>query len=367
MPPLGAKGGAPVAAPTADPTSETAQPAAVVSLADPSAVHPALHHAPISVAEPHRALELTATIDYPNLVKRALVVYRDGAQAQLHEVPFLRGEGEAYVAVIPADDVRPPGLAYAIEIEQVDGTRIPAFGQRAALHDVGVADDLADLRERALLDQLGGRRSVVSSSFDWVGFGDTTATGKDGSSAAVHDRYWRTEAAYTYRPLRAVVEFSIRAGVVRGISPVPGSNPLDEPKVGLNYGAPSVLFRIADSVHLEGELLTSVTEEGFSAGGGAAIHLGEVYGSKLVVGFETIKTFGTRAWARLDLTRARFRVSPIVEVTDMPHADRAGVRLLTEVAFKLDGAWTVIGRGGYQARDFKTGGPGLGLGLAYAF
>ena len=331
---------------------------------------PYVHHAPPSTASPNEALRIEASIDFPNLVKRAVLVYRADGALQPREVPFLRGDKADYVAVIPAEDVRPPGVAYAIEIEEADGKRFSVFAQRDAMHDVAVADDYGDLTERALLAQVGGKRSVFSSSFDWVSFGSTTTT--PSSNSTVSDGYWRAEGAYTYRPLRFVVEFSIRAGVVRGTSPVPGLDPTapdfnDKTKVGLNYGAPTVLFRVMDYVHLEAELLTSVTEVGFSAGGGAAIHIGEVYGSKLVLGVESIKTFGTRGWARLDLVRPHWRVSPIIEITDMPHADRAGVRLLTEVALDLGSGFGIAGRAGYQARDFKTGGPALGVSLAYAF
>jgi hypothetical protein len=329
---------------------------------------PYVHHAPPSTAVANEALRIEAEIDFPNLVKRALLVYRADGALQPREVPFLRGDKAAYVAVIPAEDVRPPGVAYAIEIEQTDGARYTAFARRDAMHDVAVAEDYGDLTEQALLAQVGGRRSVFSSSFDFVSFGSTTTTGAN----SVSDGYWRAEGAYTFRPLRFIVEFSIRAGVVRGTSPVPGLDPTapdyaDKTKVGLNYGAPTVLIRLMDYVHLEAELLTSVTEVGFSAGGGAAVHIGEVYGSKLVLGVESIKTFGTRAWARLDLVRPHWRVSPIIEITDMPHADRAGVRLLTELALDVGAGFGIAARGGYQARDFKTGGPALGVSMSYAF
>jgi hypothetical protein len=333
-----------------------------------AAAHPALHHAPVATAIPHEPLTIAATIDYPNLVKRAVVRYRVG-QGQPLEVPFLRGNGEEYVASIPAEDVRPPGLAYAIQIEEVSGGRVDVFGSPAEMHDVRVEEDVDDLRERALLAQLGGKRSVVSSSFDYVMFGNVQPTGTSPATVnPVSDRYYRAEAVYTYRPLRFIVEFSIRTGIVRGTSPIPDyAKDADKSKVGLNYGAPTVIMRLSDVFHLETSLLTSVTEVGFSSGVGGALHIGQIYGSKLVVGFETVKTFGSRGFARLDLVQPRWRVSPIIEVTDMPHADRAGVRLLAEVAFKMGDGWGVVARGGYQARDFKTGGPGLGVGLSYSF
>ena len=68
----------------------------------------------------------------------------------------------------------------------------------------------------------------------------------------VDDNYYRLEAAYTYRPLRLITEFSLRIGLLRGHSPVPVEefatrNSEDRFKVGLNYGAPTVRIRLADS------------------------------------------------------------------------------------------------------------------------
>ena len=68
----------------------------------------------------------------------------------------------------------------------------------------------------------------------------------------MNDQYWRMEAGYTYRPLGTVAEFSMRGGVVRGTSLVQ-QDTYDPSKynVGLNYGAATVRFRLADAWHLE--------------------------------------------------------------------------------------------------------------------
>ncbi len=148
---------------------------------------------------------------------------------------------------------------------------------------------------------------------------------------------------------------------------VPG---LDQTKydVGLNYAAPRVRLRADERIHVEGELLMSVTEVGFSVGGGGAVLLGDAYGSKLVLGFEGIQVFGVRGYSRLDLVvNSRLMVAPIIEVTTMPHADRAGLRLLGEAGIDLGQGFRLDVRGGYQARTFNRGGPTLGGGLAYSF
>jgi hypothetical protein len=184
----------------------------------------------------------------------------------------------------------------------------------------------------------------------------------------VPDYYYRIEGAYTYRLLRTIDEFTIHAGVVRGQSPVPGAIVPNDRKVGLNYAAPSLKLRIADAWRIEGELVTSVTEVGFSAGAGGAVEVGDPYGSKLRIGFESVKTFGTRFYSQVDIqASSRLRLSPIIEATDMPHADRFGVRLIGEVLYDFGNGFMAGVRGGYQARDSTSGGPSAGLRLGYAF
>lgn len=322
----------------------------------------AIHHAPPAVAVAHEPLKIAATIDYPQTIKRALLVYFVGPSKTPKEVPFLRS-AEGYLAEIPDADVVPEGLAYTIELESEGGARASAYASRNDPHVVDVPTDIDDQREAALDKRLYGRRSVFAASSEFVSFGSS----KLGSGNSVADNYYRIEASYTYRPLRTILEFGIRTGMVRGHAPIetlPGQvaqNP------GLNYGGAFVVFRFHDIVHFEASLLTSVTEQGFSSGVGSAMKFGDPYGTKLILGFETVKTFGTRVYSQLDLVRGIVRVSPIVEVTDAPHADRAGVRLVTEVGLTLPSGWIFAVRGGYAARDFNSGGLGFGGSLAYSF
>jgi hypothetical protein len=339
-----------------------------LALAEPAV--PRVHHAPVSVAPAHEPLRIRADIEHPQLVKRAVVVYQT-PDGKLHEVEFLRASEGPYVAEIPADQVMAPTLGYTIEIEPVTGQRLAGFASRADLHRVSVPEELMDLRERALSERLGQRRSVFFGSADWVSFGDSEARG---GTDNVSDNYYRIEGGFTYRPLRLVTEFGVRAGVVRGTAPVPvrdlvpGQDESERYEVGLNYGAPTVRFRLHDQVHLDGELLISVTEVGFSWGGGAAVLLGDPYGSKLTLGFESVQVFGNRFYSRMDVVAfPGVTVAPVIEVTNMPSAEDYGVRLLGEVGFDLGQGWGIAARGGYQARNFTSGGPSAGATASYAF
>jgi hypothetical protein len=129
---------------------------------------------------------------------------------------------------------------------------------------------------------------------------------------------------------------------------------------------------MADAWHLELALLTSITEIGFSVGGGGALLIGDPYGTRLTLGGEGIgfkdTYFGSRFYTRLDLlVREGITVAPVVEVTDMPHADSFGVRLLTDASIRLPRGFGIGLRAGYQARRWASGGPSAGSTLWYAF
>jgi hypothetical protein len=347
---------------------------------------PRVHHAPLSSATAHEGLRLSISIEHPELVRGAAVVYRTAGDV-LKMVPLLRGDrGVEYLAVIPAEDVLAPGLAYAVEIERTDGVREAAFASRVELHPVLVLEEHVDVRERAALKRLDRRRSTVAATVDDVRFGTTTgamaipcAAGAASCPAgqsqvpSVSDQFWRVEAGYTYRPLRTVAEFGIKIGVVRGTSLV--SQPeLDPSKfdVGLNYAEPWLRLRIADAWHVEGGALASITEVGFSIGGGGALLIGDPYGTRLTLGAETIgfgtTYFGSRFYSRLDiLVREGITVAPVIEVTDMPHADSFGVRLYGDTAIALPRGFGLGARAGYQARRSTSGGVGLGTTVSYSF
>lgn len=367
--------GQPAAAPAAPPSAEP-----VAAPAPSGVVRPKLHHSPLTSVPARESLLVTASIEHPELVKRALLVYATEGAPRPREVEFRRGATE-YVAEVPASELSPRWLDYSLELELLDGSRQVVFASRQKPHRVSVPEELMDARERALHQRLGGRRSVFSASGDYVDFGTSHAQTADAMGNAVghdvRDHYFRLEGGYTYRPLRFVTEFSLRAGVVRGKSPVPfddgsdadgAAKPSDPFAVGLNYGAPSVRLRLMDMCHVEGEFLTSVTEKGFSLGAGAAVLIGDPYGGKLTLGFESIKTFGTRFWSRMDIpATSRVMFSPIIEITDSPHANKFGVRLLGELGVDVGGGFSVAARGGYQARVFTEGGASGGGTLAYAF
>ncbi|WP_437963481.1 hypothetical protein WMF04_27565 [Sorangium sp. So ce260] len=381
------------AAPQAASASPGAAPAGVSPGAAPASASPGaapagvspdaapdvqLVHAPVSVGKSGEALAIEARFDNAHLLRQAFVVYRmkDGT---LQSAAFQRsGSAElAYVAVIPPEAVGPPGLDYTIETERVDGVRASVFASRERMHHVQVVEAHMDAVERALLTRLGGRRSTASARFENVDFGARPASEAQCQASGpeecleMDEHYWKAEISYTYRLLRTVAEFSMRAGSIRGKSPRASKD--KDYEAGLEYAAPSVRLRLSDSWHVEAELLAGITGTGFSMGTGGALIIGDPYGAKITLGYETIglwkgSYFGTRGYSRVDFPAGdALSLAPMIEVTDMPSARKLGMRLVGEATLKLSDAISASLRGGYQARKSDSGGVGVGLQASVAF
>lgn len=321
------------------------------------------HHAPVGSAAEGEDLAIEAGLDDPHLAKGVTLVYRVGGK--LHEVPFRRA-AEGWTAVIPAEHAA-EGLAYAVEVTTVDDERVAAFATRDAMHPVQLLPDERAEREQMLLRRVGGRRSVATVGSELADFGST---------GGISDRFWKVEGRYTYRPLTTVSEFWIRGGVMRGTTPatdVEGGGGLVESERGLNYGAPGMRLRLHDLWHLELEGMASISDEGFSTGGGFDLLIGDPYGSKVVlgaafVGLSETTYFGSTFTSRVDLAvHERVTVSPIIEITDMPNAEQFGVRLLADVGVSFGGGFGANVSGGYQARVAAGGGPSIGGSVSLAF
>jgi hypothetical protein len=327
-----------------------------------------VHHAPKATVPANTDVDINVEISRPDLSRRVFLVYRDGNA--VNELPFDRlggGNSTGFLATIPGAHVHGQ-LAYAIEVENLDGSRSPAFATREDMHPVYVMGDAADAREQALLDRNDHRRNVLMASGEYVHFGASDVSTvdpntKQPSTSTVRDEYWRADAAYTYRFLRVVDEFGIRFGVVRGTQPT--ANPT---KVGLNYGAPRLRLRANDWLYIDGEFLTSVTEVGFAVGAGGAFLIGDPFGVRLHLGVEGVQVFGVRTYARFDVPAGRrVLLSPTIEITNMPHADDVGMRLTVDMKVDVGKGFSVIARAGYMARKFTDVGYGGGLSTAYAF
>jgi hypothetical protein len=333
--------------------------------ADPAPVLPELHHAPVSNARAAQPLQILADFAHPEALGHAVLLHRAAGESTYHEVPFQRS-AQFYLAVIGPESVRDGGLSYAIELESSSGQRLPGFASREQPFEVQVQLDEDEANEKATLRRVNGLRSSARVSGEWVTFGKSTTQSSVAPDVApqtlsLDDHYYRLEASYAYRPLRTIDEFGVRLGLVRGSSPHASGSSVQK-DVGLNYAAPWVRLRLSDGFRVSGHLVTGVTEVNFSMGAGAELSFGDPYGANLSVGFESIEGFGSRFFTKVDIgVSDRIVLSPIVEATNMPNADRYGVRLLAQLGVQLTSQFRLLALGGYQARKAVSGGPSIGL------
>lgn len=334
-----------------------------------------VHHTPLLVADEGR--ELTLSIDVDGEIDRAYLVYRRHDEPIGHR-PFVDRSASHWTVDVPAEVVASPGFGYTIEIlERVDGQehRRAVFASRDELHRVQVSEPMSDIVERRLLDRVDGRRHVVSASAAWVDFGETDvvtmgpATGVSRRDVS-DDHYWRAEARYDYRFLVVLYSLGLRLGVLRGSSPIEDRYPTgDDPAgVGLNYAVPELRLRFHDVFHMDAGVIVGVNDEGFAFGGAGAMHIGDLFGPRLTLGFEGIQQLGVTAKTQVHLPVVDWlELAPSVELTNLPAGDRFGLRLLGDVTIRPGAGFSIRAQGGYQTRLSHGGGPTVGGGLGYAF
>ena len=331
-------------------------------------------HTPISTARAGETIDIDATLVDRKDVKRVVLVYRTLPGDAPQVVAMKRRSSTRYVASIP---VARPTVFYNIEIERDDGERRSLFATRERPHRIQVAEDISEVRERALLERVEGRRSLLTARGEYVSFGESDATvleeGDTPRNVAVDDGYWRAELSYHYRFFGFVSQLGMRAGVLRGSAPVGPEEASDKTgderfESGLNYVAPTLRLRMHDAVHVDLDVVTSVTDDGFGIGGGGALIIGDPLATRLELGFEGVSGFGMRFGGRLAIAASEWLLfAPTIEVTNMPNAEVFGVRLLGDIELHPGAGFFIGAGGGYQAREATAGGASFAGRLGYAF
>jgi hypothetical protein len=244
---------------------------------------------------------------------------------------FQRVRGNEYTAVIPGALVQPPGLEYAIAATDPEGEYRAHFASIEAPQHINVYGYSAEMREADRLEGWRGNRSTVRVSGELARYGrrvEQLTPGIAGPSDRHSDQYWRTELAYTYRPLRTIYDFSFGFGVLRGQRPtvdgltVPWGGAADG-QPGLNYGFSGINFQLLRYLTLGPRLILGASDSGFVAGMGGRVYLGDPGSTHFLVDAEYIGDIGARTdilfrWATLD----RFPMALGLQLTNWPYEAR---------------------------------------------
>jgi hypothetical protein len=321
-------------------------------------------HAPLHEAHTG-SLDLPFYVDGADRAGRIVVVYRlaDGT------------EHEAEVRTTPSgpsvhlDAITPPGFDYWI-VRVVSDHEEPVFASRELPQRVLVRDGARAAEERQGLASVGGHRSRLGASFEWVDFGHRNV----GASIGLPDQYWHASASYAYSFFDVVESIRVEGGSFRGsvgdvsAARAAGTAPIGGHEVGLDYGRAEITWFLLPIFRLRTSVLFGYSQRGFEGGGAGALLIGDPFGALVELGCEGVSGVGLTARARLSWYASPWLpMGSTIEVTNFPAGEDFGVRLLFDIGLVMYPGAILRVRGGYQSRTAVTGGASIGGELVFAF
>jgi len=358
-------------------TSITLRSLAGLALAA-AAVGPAaaegVRHLPPAEATAGEPLSVTAAVARAS--ERTLRLhYRPVGTTSWSEIEFQRAKHD-WVAVVPAEQVGPPGVEYFIDSTSGDAT-VPEFASQAAPHRVGVYRSSKELRRARDLERTHQRRSRIQVRGDYVDFGARSAY-----DTTVPDRYYRVDADFSYRLLSYPLE-EIRFGYTALLGTTPNSA-LDLPgacsttpdsdtcrkRAGFKAGGWFELgLGLTEGIRADLRAMVMANQDGFAPGGRLELRTGVADGNHVAIGAELMAAVGASGFFRLGWhTVPAVPMAATIEVTNLPASLRStGVRLIYDAYYPMPNGVRLGLRIGYAARDQHVGGPTAGLSASVDF
>ncbi len=352
--------------------------ASEVSEATPADVSPLVVAAPATIGDTWRGfrvlhtplheattgnVDLGFTIDAPERARTIIVRWRDHEDV-VHDAE-VRATPDGYEARL--DDVEPPSFEYWVVRVGPDGEE-PIFASQLEPQRVLVHDGARVEQEQHGLDRVGGHRSQLSASFEWVDFGHRQI----GVSTGLPDEYWHATAGYAYSFFDVVetirFEFDSFRGAEGDLRGARSGMMVGGHEVGLDYGRAEITWYILPLLRLRTSGMFGFSQRGFEGGGAGDLVIGDPTSVSVEIGALGITGLGFTVRARLG-----FLALPIVplgasiEVTNFPAGEDFGVRLLLDAGVALYPGALLRVRGGYQSRTAVSGGASIGGDLVFAF
>ncbi|MEO1268762.1 MAG: hypothetical protein AAFX99_11735 [Myxococcota bacterium] len=331
-----------------------------------------LFHVPLATLTiSEEAIRLRAMVTRDWEATAIWVAVRPIGQKTYERIPLQRAADLQFQALLPAALLQPPGVEYYIGSTDRSGAEQLHFATPEQPHPVLVRGETREMRRDARLERHDGRRSQFRLIGDGTVYGRRVvgaselpegATGPTGVTDANSDWFWRTELAYTYRPLRTLYDFHFGVGVMRGnratltlddgvSAPVGVTRSIDEP--GLNYGYGGLTLELGRNFSTEARVILGASEQGFVAGVGGLLRIGTIGGTRLELGGEAIQDAGALgflrfAWDTID----RVPMALAVELSSWPDVsvNPRSTRLLYDVGFEVTQGLTLDARVGYATR-----------------
>ncbi len=269
--------------------------------------------------------------------------------------PMTKMGPEYWAATVPAAAVQRPSLDWFIEAIGPDGTR-PVVGD-AEKPETAIVEDVRPKTPRTLL----GQAQVWT---DYASF----------NAKANNDHVWQTEGVMGAR----LDDSGIRAlrmgfGVYRGVGgTLYQLDVLNQPPtaVGLTYGYLESEFGLAPTLSIAARAIIGLRDNGLNGGASAFVRIGSDLATNLLLGGEVLGGIGLRGITQFEWNS--FKRFPIVlrsEVMSQPAGvgSDVGVRMISQVGYRLLPYLVVAGRFSYQGRTIDHAGPGGGASVGYTW
>ena len=321
---------------------------------------PGIHHVPPIEAAGGEPLLLEVTADSALLVANVELRWRTVGDKDWHSTRLQLTPKGAWVATLPASDVRPPGVEYFLVA--VDGAEPgPRFASDRDPQRVVVVGSAAQLQRAIELFRHDFLRSEARVDVDQRWFGET---------GGAHDDLWVGRVSYTYHVFRNVRDVEFALTRMRADSWRPTRKTPDEvyPVNGVGYDGGSAAVSIAPVLALgvRAELRLGADPEGVTAGGDCEFRIGLEPGTHFTAHVGGIGRVGYETGVALHwATVPRIPMAAVFDVTTWPiHADPA-VHARFEASPSLGERAQLDVRLGYQARRADLGGVALGGALRW--
>jgi hypothetical protein len=314
----------------------------IVMLAAVARAEP-VRHVPTAEADAGKPLELVAIA--PATVPRLVLHYRTTGAAKYADQELARKDGGSWVAVVPAEQVAPPGLEYYL-----DAGGAPVFATAESPHQTRVATTEAAYRRARDEDRAGGRRSRFHSLVEYVSFGKT--------SREHDDRYYRIDADFSYR-LWAYPLDTLQVGYTRLIGVKEAESGNSNVDAGFKVaGWVGLGLTAADGIGLDARGMVMATQDGFAVGGRGEVWVGVRDGTHVATGVEYLADVGTNGFFRFGWgTVPRTPMSATVEISRLPsRGGEVGVRLYYDLTRQVSDLLRLGVRVGYASRDSDSRG-----------
>ncbi len=320
-----------------------------------------LEHSPPKLSPAGQPIDVVFAMATPERVASAFLHVRARDALTYRRFLLVREHGIYLRGTIPRELVKPPGVAYFVEVSTPDGRAARALGTAERPQHVAVVETtLPDRNSRSS----GG--SFLRMGFDALSFQKLDRRAGDRT-----DQLFATSLDVTHWVGGAIDSIGIGYGVMAGQGgerDAVWTRDTPPPQAGLNFGYADVEFggHIAGvRVSLGGQLIAGVGRTRFGLGGEGRIRVGNRNATNLMLGARQLDRVGWLSQLRFatPLTQ-RVGLATFLGATNQPSRGDIAVQVGSEIEILVHSRVALIGRASWQGRSIAHAGIGGGAGLS---